>query len=82
MILIRKNTGQVQSFDPNIIRDSLNKINTEIPPTKSNRLINLVVESIQDKEIVDVKELKNIIWTCLKEVDYDLADSYYNFMLV
>lgn len=80
MVQIRKKTGLVQAFDANkiieAVKKSANRVNVEMPPTKNNRLIELVLEAIQDKEIIDVKDMVSIIGQCLSEVDYEVAKSY------
>lgn len=80
MVQVRKSTGQVQSFDANTLINSVaeyaDNINVELSHTKNNRLVNLVLEKIQDREIVEIDELNSIIALCLDEVDYRIAEAY------
>ncbi len=80
MVQIRKKTGLVQAFDSNkiieAVKKSADRVNVEMPPTKNNRLIELVLEAIQDKEIIDVKDLHKYVELALDEVDHDVAKSY------
>lgn len=80
MVQVRKSTGQVQSFDANTLINSIAKyadnINVELSHTKNNRLVNLVLEKIQDREIVEIDELSSIIALCLDDVDYRIAEAY------
>jgi len=80
MVQIRKKTGLVQEFNANKIITSIIKsaerVHIDIPPTKTNKVIDLVLEKIRDCEVVDVKELHSLIITALEEVDLSVAQSY------
>lgn len=80
MVQIRKKTGLVQSFDGNkiieAVKKSADRVNVEMSATKNNKLIDLVLEQIHDKEIVDVIDLHKIVELSLDEVDHRVAKSY------
>ena len=80
MVQIRKKTGLVQSFDSNkiieAVKKSADRVNVEMGPVKNNKLIDIILEKIHDKEVVDVKDLHNIVEVALDEVDERVARSY------
>ena len=80
MVQIRKKTGLVQEFNANKIINSIIKsaerVHIDIPPIKTNKVIDLVLEKIRDCEVVDVRELHSLIVTALEEVDLSVAQSY------
>ena len=80
MVQIRKKTGLVQEFNANKIITSIIKsaerVHIDIPPTKTNKVVDLVLEKIRDCEVVDVRELHSLIVTALEEVDLSVAQSY------
>ena len=86
MVQIRKKTGLVQAFDANKIITSIIKsaerIHIELPPSKTNKVVDLVLEKIRDCEIVEVKELHSYIITALEEVDYSVAQSYCDYSTI
>ena len=83
MVQIRKKTGLVQEFNANKIITSIIKsaerVHIDIPPTKTNKVIDLVLEKIRDCEVVDVRELHSLIVTALEEVDLSVAQSYCDY---
>ena len=83
MVQIRKKTGLVQEFNANKIITSIIKsaerVHIDIPPTKTNKVIDLVLEKIRDCEVVDVKELHSLIITALEEIDLSVAQSYCDY---
>ena len=83
MVQIRKKTGLVQEFNANKIITSIIKsaerVHIDIPPTKTNKVIDLVLEKIRDCEVVDVKELHSFIITALEEIDLSVAQSYCDY---
>ena len=60
--------------------DSLNKVagkvEVDMSNLKNNRIIEIVLEKIQNKEVVEVVELHSIIKLALDEVDYRVAQAY------
>lgn len=83
MVQIRKKTGLVQSFDSNkiieAVKKSADRVNVEMGPVKNNKLIDIILEKIHDKEVVDVKDLHNIVEIALDEVDERVARSYRDY---
>lgn len=83
MVQIRKKTGLVQSFDSKkiieAVKKSADRVNVEMSSTKNNRLIEIILEKIQDKEVVDVKDLHNLVEIALDEVDHRVAQSYRDY---
>ncbi len=80
MVQIRKKTGLVQEFDSNKIISAVSKsadrVNVELTPTKKKKIIDLVLEKINDREVIDVKDLHNIVELSLDDVDTRIAKSY------
>lgn len=77
MVQVRKKTGLVQEFNPDIIISSLYKrTKIELSSYKKNRIIELVLDKIRDRELIETKELDSIIKESLNEVDYTLAKLY------
>lgn len=83
MVQIRKKTGLVQEFNANKIITSIIKsaerVHIDIPPIKTNKVVDLVLEKIRDCEVVDVRELHSLIITALEEVDLSVAQSYCDY---
>lgn len=86
MVQIRKKTGLVQAFDANKIITSIIKsaerIHIELPPSKTNKVVDLVLEKIRDCEVVEVKELHSYIIKALEEVDFSVAQSYCDYSTI
>ena len=80
MVQIRNKMGVVQFFEPQKIIDSINKVagkvEVDMSNLKNNRIIEIVLEKIQNKEVVEVVELHSIIKLALDEVDYRVAQAY------
>ena len=83
MVQIRKKTGLVQAFEAQKIIDAVKKsadrVSVEMSTEKNKRLIDLILEKIKDKEVIDVKDLHNIVEISLDEVDYRVAQSYRDY---
>lgn len=77
MLQVRKKTGLVQEFNPNNIISSIcENTKIELSNYKKNRIIELVLDRVRDREVIDTKELQSIIKESLSEVDYDIARLY------
>lgn len=80
MVQIRKKTGLVQSFEANkiieAVKKSADRVNIEMTPVKNKKLIDIILEKIKDKEVVDVAELHKFVELALDEVDQGVAKSY------
>ncbi len=77
MLQVRKKTGLVQEFNPNNIISSIHETTKiKLSNYKKNRIIELVLDKIRDREVIDTKELQSIIKESLSEVDYDIARLY------
>ena len=80
MVQIRKKTGLVQSFEANkiieAVKKSADRVNIEMTSVKNKKLIDIILEKIKDEEVVDVKDLHNIVEIALDEVDETVAKSY------
>ena len=80
MVQIRKKTGLVQLFEANkiieAVKKSADRVNIEMTSVKNKKLIDIILEKIKDKEVVDVAELHKFVELALDEVDQGVAKSY------
>lgn len=80
MVQVRNKMGQVQAFDGDKLISSIEKsadlVNIEMSIFKNNRVLDLVLDQIKDREVIDTQELNNIIASVLDEVDYTVAKSF------
>jgi hypothetical protein len=80
MVQVRNKTGQVQAFNGDKLISSIEKsadlVNIEMPSFKNNRVLELVLDQIKDREVINAQELNNIIASILDEVDYTVAKSF------